>query len=540
MSHENAVPFSDAELLSSVGTGETAAYGHLVDRYQRGLYNFAHQIVGNADDAKDVAQDAFIKVFEALPRLEKELNFSAYLYKTARNLALDEIKKRKRFGSPEVLDMEEETSLSADPQRTVFLSEQQAQAQNTVRDLPENFRMVLSLREVQDLTYEEISQVTGIPKNTLGSMLQRARLQFKQGFRMSAVNVEQLPKDCKDMLPRLSAYIDEELTEEEAGQVRTHLDDCPLCRLALEDMTEASKSYRTFIPLMPPDELRAETLSNLGITASEPDLSAQTSHELDALTKAMPRTITVPNNIKERFLALSRRGKWVAGLAAALLLSGGTISALYGSGVLGGNDGGQRLLVPSSTTTFAEEDNLAPSRVLPQVEENTTEEGGDTNDEATQAEVKKPASTSPPQTSPPTQPSPATTLAPSATTTTLLPTTVPPDTTPVTVTTAPPNPDNDTTPPSAPKVSVNQEGSNVTLSWPAVEDESRPVTYAIEIWGTDGDLWYQLETRYGTTATTYSHTMTETQERWVIWTIDAAGNESEDIWGDLEWHIDYQ
>ncbi len=252
----------EAELISMVRSGDVSSYEPLFEAYQGKIYNFVYGLLGNTEDAKDVTQEAFIKVFEALPRIEKELNFSAYLYRTAHNLAIDELKSKKRFTSPEAFDVED-TSIYVDPERAALLKEQQAKTRNAVADLSEGFRAVLALRELQELSYDEIASVLQIPKNSVGVILSRARLKLKGAFRMSHVDVDKLSKECKKMLPLLSGFVDNELTEEDRARVEKHLEDCPLCRLALEEMTEASKSYRGLIPLLPPLALKADLFSKI-------------------------------------------------------------------------------------------------------------------------------------------------------------------------------------------------------------------------------------------------------------------------------------
>lgn len=254
---------ADEQLITNVRNGDSSAYSALFEKYQSGIYNFAYSLVRSSEDAKDIAQEAFIKVFEALPRLEEKAKFSSYLYRTARNLAMDTLKAENRYGSAEALELEKDTDIESDPQRSLLLQEQQSEVQKAAADLADDYRMVLSLRELQELSYDEISSVMEIPKNSVGVLLLRARLKFKQEFRMSQVDVEKLSKECKKMLPLLSAYIDNELSEEEREEVKQHLDDCPLCHLALEEMTEASKSYRGFIPILPPPDLKANVFAQI-------------------------------------------------------------------------------------------------------------------------------------------------------------------------------------------------------------------------------------------------------------------------------------
>ena len=94
---------ADGELVAAVQAGDSAAFGELFERYQTKIYNFCYGILGNPDDARDATQDAFIRVYEAMPRKE-HLEFSAYLYRTARNLSYDVAKARGRYTTPEALE----------------------------------------------------------------------------------------------------------------------------------------------------------------------------------------------------------------------------------------------------------------------------------------------------------------------------------------------------------------------------------------------------------------------------------------------------
>lgn len=253
----------DKQLILNAKNGDTSAYEALFEKYQSGIYNFSYSILGNTEDAKDITQEAFIKIYEALPRLDENFNFSAYLYKTTRNLSIDELKRKKRFASPELIDIEKDLSIYSDPQRSALFEEQQTGIRKAAIKLSEDYRTALYLKEIQDKSYDEISSIMEIPKNSVGVLLMRARLKLKEEYRMSQVDVEKLTKECKKMLPLLSAYIDNELSVEKRKKVDRHLKDCPLCRLALEEMTEASESYRGLIPLIPPINIKNNILSKV-------------------------------------------------------------------------------------------------------------------------------------------------------------------------------------------------------------------------------------------------------------------------------------
>jgi RNA polymerase sigma-70 factor (ECF subfamily) len=252
----------DSQLVGLAQAGDAEAYGQLFERYQSKIYNFAYSILGHAEDARDVTQDAFIRVFEALPG-KQDLDFSPYVYRTARNLAYDVARTRGRFigDSGTTLDAQVADGLDADPESASLFSEQQAKVRAAITALPTDYRAILTLREIDEMSYQEIADSLGMPRNTVGVMISRARLKFRGAFRMQYVDANKLAEECKDMLPKLSAYIDGELKQAEVIQVDEHLDGCPLCRLAVDQMREASKSYRAFIPLIPPIALKADVFS---------------------------------------------------------------------------------------------------------------------------------------------------------------------------------------------------------------------------------------------------------------------------------------
>ncbi len=254
----------DQALVLLATQGDPASYGDLFERYQSKIFNYAYSLCGHREDAADIAQDAFVKVFEALPRMaDKQLDFAAYLYRTAHNCAMDTLRARGRVSGPEPLDWQEDPSVYADPERAALLSEQHTHVRKAAGALSDDFRAVLALRELHDLSYDQIAEVLGKPRNTVGVYLSRARLKMRGEFRMSYVDVEKLAAECQEMLPLLSAFIDDELTPEERTRVEAHLEACPLCRLALEQMTESSKSYRALIPLIPPLGLKESVLSRV-------------------------------------------------------------------------------------------------------------------------------------------------------------------------------------------------------------------------------------------------------------------------------------
>lgn len=246
---------SDSQLAVMAGQGDANAYRRLFERYQHPVYNFVYRMVDNAEDASDIVQDAFIKIYSVLGRQEIQ-NFSAYLYRTARNLAYDEMRRRSRFADVdhEVL-VPEDPNIYADPQRALLLGEQMDKVRQAAAGLNENQRAALILRELEGLDYDEMSQVMDSNRNAIGALLSRARLKFREELRMAHLQTEKVPPECEAVIARLSPYIDGELEPESAAEVESHVAQCTFCAAALDEMREASRSFRILIPVIPPADM---------------------------------------------------------------------------------------------------------------------------------------------------------------------------------------------------------------------------------------------------------------------------------------------
>ena len=134
---------ADEQLVEKAIEGDSAAFESLFEKYQKGVYNFAWSIARDPEEAKDISQDAFIKMYQSLPKLKEKSKFSSYLFKTTRNLAIDRLKKKKGQVTPEILDIKMDEHLASDPQRTLLLKEQQRQVRKAATRLPDDYRMIL-------------------------------------------------------------------------------------------------------------------------------------------------------------------------------------------------------------------------------------------------------------------------------------------------------------------------------------------------------------------------------------------------------------
>jgi RNA polymerase sigma-70 factor (ECF subfamily) len=175
----------DAELMRRVQRGDRQAFAELVERYQRPIYNFILRTVRDETEAEDLAQNTFVQVWKSAKRYRVSARFSTWLYTIARNLSLNEIRRRRRHQA-ESLDAPhpeyEEQSLhqvkdttSPAPPDAVVRDELFVKVEEAIRDLPESQRTALLLCREEDVTYEEIARILGVSLSATKSIIHRAR-----------------------------------------------------------------------------------------------------------------------------------------------------------------------------------------------------------------------------------------------------------------------------------------------------------------------------------------------------------------------------
>jgi len=172
----------DAQLVALAQGGDRDAFTALVHRHQDGLFTLAFRMLGHRDDAADVVQEAFLRAWEKLKTL-RQAPFKHWVYRIAINLCHDQHRARKARG-PQADDAEERIvrlrSSDPDPEAAALQRERMAIVSQAITALPDEFRAPLVLRDVNDLTYEQIAAVLDIPVGTVKSRLSRARLQVHQ------------------------------------------------------------------------------------------------------------------------------------------------------------------------------------------------------------------------------------------------------------------------------------------------------------------------------------------------------------------------
>ena len=185
---QRAVPSNDNNLVREFIAGNDAAFTQLVTKYKDALTNYLNVMVGNYDIAADLAQETFLRVYKNIGRYSNVFQFSTWLYRIATNLAIDEIRYRRRRGQvfynnvwdssrtgetdrPEL----QISDVRRGPGDEILRKESAQILGDAIRSLPEKYRTAFIMKEVQELPYDTIAAVMKCSTGTIKSRLHRAR-----------------------------------------------------------------------------------------------------------------------------------------------------------------------------------------------------------------------------------------------------------------------------------------------------------------------------------------------------------------------------
>jgi len=166
----------DHELIDRCRQGDRVALGQLVKAYERPIYNAAYRVLGNPQDAADVCQVVFLKVFERLDQYNPKFKFFSWIYRIAINEAINH---RNRTRNEQVFEEEQFVSVE-NPESGLNSKQLSAVIQEGLMELQEDYRVVMVLRHFSELSYQDISAVLHIPEKTVKSRLYSARQLMKE------------------------------------------------------------------------------------------------------------------------------------------------------------------------------------------------------------------------------------------------------------------------------------------------------------------------------------------------------------------------
>ena len=176
---------TDEVLIKRFQDGDLSAYDIIVRRYKDQLLNFAYRFLGNSEESEDVVQETFLRLYRNRHAYRQIAKFSTWIYTIAGNLAKTELRKRKRRKLVSISDMgfeDKEYEIedqAADTERSAESALTDKIIQKAINELSPRFKQVILLRDVQELSYEEIGKILNIPLGTVKSRVNRARLKLQ-------------------------------------------------------------------------------------------------------------------------------------------------------------------------------------------------------------------------------------------------------------------------------------------------------------------------------------------------------------------------
>lgn len=176
----------ETRLVKLAKTGDRGAFADLVELYKDKIYHLGYRMLGNRQEAEEIVQETFLRVFRSLERYDESMKFSTWIFRIGTNLSIDRLRKRKisySLDAEVVSDRDGEGSdwygmlASEDPtpEEQILLSETQRRIRDAIETLPEKYKSVVILKYMEDMSLQEIGDVLGMPVTTVKTRVHRGR-----------------------------------------------------------------------------------------------------------------------------------------------------------------------------------------------------------------------------------------------------------------------------------------------------------------------------------------------------------------------------
>ncbi|MBQ8111436.1 MAG: sigma-70 family RNA polymerase sigma factor [Clostridia bacterium] len=174
----------EARLISRASAGDAAAFNALMGMHERRMYAVALRMCGNAEDAQDCLQEAMLRVYRAISGFKAQSSFSTWVYRITMNTCLDELRKRKNRPNTSLDGLLDAGWSPVDggetPERHALRREVRLNLQEFIRELPEDMRAAVVLRDVQGYSYDEIAEMLDVNVGTIKSRISRGREKLRE------------------------------------------------------------------------------------------------------------------------------------------------------------------------------------------------------------------------------------------------------------------------------------------------------------------------------------------------------------------------
>lgn len=180
---------TEADIIKKCKKGSREAFNKLVSEYQTKIFNMSYNMLSNREDAFDAAQEVFLRVYKNIGSFREQSSFSTWIYRICTNVCTDMLRKRQRsqgvisISSSSYDDEDKDMDipdLSPTPEEYTELNERQTAVREGLRLLKDEYRTIITLYDIEGLSYEEIANVLQLPIGTVKSRLNRARMSLRK------------------------------------------------------------------------------------------------------------------------------------------------------------------------------------------------------------------------------------------------------------------------------------------------------------------------------------------------------------------------
>jgi RNA polymerase sigma-70 factor (ECF subfamily) len=187
-------PVDDKELVTRALEGDESAFRELLERFRRPVFSLVYRMIGDREQAEDLAQESFVKAFNNLDSYNPHYRFSSWLFKIANNHAIDHLRRARLatvsiHGSPHAAnaEREEETrivleSQDESPEQEMLALELGSEIEEAIAQLRSDYRTAVILRHIENRPYEEIAEIMEVPIGTVKTFLHRARAELREAL----------------------------------------------------------------------------------------------------------------------------------------------------------------------------------------------------------------------------------------------------------------------------------------------------------------------------------------------------------------------
>jgi RNA polymerase sigma factor (sigma-70 family) len=173
---------TDEQLIDRVRQGHSDAYRVLIERHKSYIYTLVYRMIPHKETAEDLTQEVFVKLFRSLAHFRGDAKFTTWLYRMTTNLVTDFRRSQKRKPYEALLDKMKGwfTDAREQPEEMAMMKDEQERMQALLSELPDKYRLIMYLYHYKQFSYQEMSEVTGLPMKTLETRLYRGKAMLKE------------------------------------------------------------------------------------------------------------------------------------------------------------------------------------------------------------------------------------------------------------------------------------------------------------------------------------------------------------------------